>query len=231
MRSSIGTLLLGFFKCNDDILKNSFLPFFTKRTVADVFFFLRPSELFWTRGFRMHPAAEENRGRRHRQMHMTRADLNLVLNNAFFTEPMTVNRSAYMFYRGRNRGNVLTVRFNLIPSFNEQWMSRNLVQVLDSHFDMQERILGSVRYDLVLRSSNADPTTYYIWRANTNQSEFDENDKVSIIYTPANIHRFCRNSSNVNIKDLNIFFSASHVTVDRCLAIVFSFVSSVGRRP
>ena len=173
---------------------------------------------------------EENRGR-HRQMHMTRADLNAVLNNTFFTDPMTVNRSAYMYYRGRHRVNVLTVRFNLIPSFDEQSMSRNLVQVLDSHFDMQERILGSVRYDLVLRSSDADPTTYYIWRANTNQSEFDENDEVSIAYTPANIHRFCRNSSNVNINDLNIFFSASHVTVDRCLAIVFSFVTSVGRRP
>ncbi len=193
--------------------------------MADVFFF---RQRYFGRGAFGMP--EENRGR-HRQMHMTRADLNAVLNNAFFTDPMTVNRSAYMFYRGRHRVNVLTVRFNLIPSFDEQSMSRNLVQVLDSHFDMQERILGSVRYDLVLRSSDADPTTYYIWRANTNQSEFDENDEVSIAYTPANIHRFCRNSSNVNINDLNIFFSASHVTVDRCLAIVFSFVTSVGRRP
>ena len=118
--------------------KKLFPTFLTKRTVADVFFFLQ--RYFGRGAFGGMP--EENRGR-HRQMHMTRADLNSVLNNAFFTDPMTVNRSAYMFYRGRHRVNVLTVRFNLILSFDEQSMSRNLVQVLDLHFDMQELYLAS----------------------------------------------------------------------------------------
>ena len=174
----------------------------------------------------MAASPEERWQRRHRrQVYLSEADLNAVLNDSFFTEPMTVNRLAYRFYRGRSKVTVLTVRFNLIPSFNKQAMVRNLMHVLDTHFNLQDRIVGSVRYDLVLRNSHAEPTTFYIWRAKTNQSEFDENAEISVAYTHANIYRFCQDATNIHIPDLNIFFSESSVVIDRCIAIVFSFVS------
>jgi hypothetical protein len=85
-------------------------------------------------------------------------------------------------------------------------------------------MLASVRYDFVLRSTPNDPSSYYIWRANTNQAEFDENDEILMAYTHANVIRFIQNAADVHIPDLNIYFSDSNVVIDRCLAIVFSFV-------
>ena len=171
------------------------------------------------------PLASQTRSGRRQRNHnyMSEQELNAVLSDPFFTKPMTVNRLPYRFYRGRNRVTVLTIRFNLIPSFDKQSMFRQLLVVLDEHLNLQDRILGSVRFDLVLRHTHNEPTTYYIWRANTNQAEFDENDEIAIDYTYANIHRFCQNAANVHIPDLNIFFETSNVVIDRCIAIVFSF--------
>jgi len=164
------------------------------------------------------------RRRRRRDILMSAPELNAVLSQPFFTLPMTVNLASYQYYRGRSQVKVLTLRFNLTPSFDERSMVRNVLNVLDEYFNLQTRILGSMRYDLVLCNQQSDPPTYYIWRANTNHAEFDENNEISINFTHANVLRFCQNAANVNIPDLNIYFDASNVVIDRCLAIVLSFV-------
>jgi len=170
----------------------------------------------------------EDRGqRRHRHpVLLTERELNSILNEPFFSQPSTVNRTNYTYYRGRARVSVLTLRFNLIPSFDKRAMIRHLIDVLEKHFALQTRLLASVRYDFVLRSSQHNPPTFYVWRANTNQAEFDENDEVLMNFTHANIIRFCQNAADVHMPDLNIYFSDSNVVIDRCIAVVFSFVLS-----
>lgn len=167
----------------------------------------------------------EDRRRLRRQVLLTESELNAVLKESFFTVPHTVNRTFYKYYRGRARVTVLTVRFNLIASFDKRTMMRKLLSILDENFVLQTRMLASVRYDFVLRSTpNNSPSSYYIWRANTNQAEFDENDEILMTYTHANVIRFFQNAADVHIPDLNIYFSNSNVVIDRCIAIVFSFV-------
>ena len=167
------------------------------------------------------------RRRRRQQEYMSLSELNAVLRDPFFSVPMTVSRVPYQFYRGRKKCNVLTVRFNLIPSFNRHSMERELLTLLDEHINTYPNrpVLASVRYDLVLRSSGTDPAaSFYIWRANTNQADFDDNDELVFVPNYANLFQFCNNAVNINIPDLNIYFVQSSVVIDKCIAIVFSFV-------
>jgi len=146
------------------------------------------------------------RRRRRQQVYMSLSELNAVLRDPFFSDPITVSRVPYFFYRGRKKCTVLTVRFNLVPQFNRQF-------------------LASVRYDLVLRSSGTDPAaSFYIWRANTNQADFDDNDEQIFVPNYANLFQFCNNAVNINIPELNIHFVQSSVVIDKCIAIVISFV-------
>lgn len=161
---------------------------------------------------------------RRRDVLMTEQELNAVLNQPFFTQPMTLSSVSYRLYRGRSHAKVLTLRFNLIPSFDKGSMVREVLSILDDYFNLQTRIFCSMRYDLVLCNLQAEPPSYYLWRANTNYAEFDENNEMSLAFTHANIFRFCHTAADVHIPDLNIYFSNSKVVIDRCLAIVLSFV-------
>jgi hypothetical protein len=175
---------------------------------------------------------EQDMGRRRRrrqQVYMSLSELNAVLREPFFSEPMTVSRVPYVFYRGRKKCIVLTVRFNLIPSFNRHFMERQLLTLLDEHTQPYPHrpVLASVRYDLVLRSSGADrAASYYIWRANTNQADFDDDDELVFVPNYANVFQFCNNATHINMSDLNIYFVNSSVVIDKCIAIVLSFVLS-----
>jgi len=132
------------------------------------------------------------RRRRRQQVYMSLSELNAVLRDPFFSDPITVSRVPYFFYRGRKKCTVF---------------------------------LASVRYDLVLRSSGTDPAaSFYIWRANTNQADFDDNDEQIFVPNYANLFQFCNNAVNINIPELNIHFVQSSVVIDKCIAIVISFV-------
>ncbi len=142
------------------------------------------------------------RRRRRQQVYMSLSELNAVLRDPFFSDPITVSRVPYFFYRGRKKCTVLTVRFNLVPQFNRQSMERELLALLDNHISTfpNRPVLASVRYDLVLRSSGTDPAaSFYIWRANTNQADFDDNDELVFVPNYANLFQFCNNAVNINI--------------------------------
>ena len=167
------------------------------------------------------------RRRRRQQVYMSLSELNAVLRDPFFSDPITVSRVPYFFYRGRKKCTVLTVRFNLVPQFNRQSMECELLALLDNHISTfpNRPVLASVRYDLVLRSSGTDPAaSFYIWRANTNQADFDDNDEQIFVPNYANLFQFCNNAVNINIPELNIHFVQSSVVIDKCIAIVISFV-------
>jgi len=85
------------------------------------------------------------------------------------------------------------------------------------------QILASVHYDLLVCNAKADPKTYYIWRSNTNRTTLNVDHQLNMTITYANINRFCENVTTISLSDLEVNFSASDVTVDRLIAVVFTF--------
>ncbi len=155
-------------------------------------------------------------------MYLNQHQLNAILQSPYYALPMTENMTDYMSYRGRQNVRVLTIRFNMIPTFDENTMIQTILNMLTNHFPIDARLLASINYDMLLCDPQQE--SFYIWRANTNQAHYNVSQEIPLILNYANVFRFCQNSSHVHVPDLALNFRTSNVVIDRMLAIVFTFV-------
>ncbi len=162
-----------------------------------------------------------------RTMFLTESEVNVLLQNPLFTSPVTESEQDYILYRGSRKVTPLTIRFNLVPTFERSFMQAYLQEKLNSYYRLGSLISMSVQYDFVLCNHNAIPKTFYIWRANTNQTTLDKDGDddidVKISLTNNNVSQICNNAMSFDFDQLNLNFVTSDVTVDRVVAIVFTF--------
>ena len=157
-------------------------------------------------------------------MFLTESEVGVVLQQPTFALPVTESRVDYEFYRGRKKVNLLTIRFNMIPSFTESMMLAHLQhRLITSPYELQSQIVASVQYDLLLCNTETSPPTFYIWRSNTNRTTLNVDYETTLTLSYDHIKRLCDNVTHVNLSDLQANFVNSHVTVDRVLTIVFTF--------
>jgi len=157
-------------------------------------------------------------------MFLNESEVNVILQQPTFSLPVTESNIDYIFYRGKKKARLLTIRFNMIPTFSETCMTAYLQDKLTSPpFQLQSQVLASVHYDLLLCNKNVTPFTYYIWLSNTNRTSLNMDHQVNMTVTYSNISRFTENVTSVNLSDLQANFISSDVTVDRVLAVVFTF--------
>lgn len=155
-------------------------------------------------------------------MYLTEAQLRIVLQNPYFSQPYTENTTNYVFYRGHINAIVHTLRFNVIDSLNEEYMMQTVLTYLMNLYDMGTELLGSVSYDLLLEDPNTK--SYYVWRANSNSSFDFMRDEAMFPLTYERLYRLITTAYNVHVSDLNIYFSSSNVKVSRLVAVVLSFI-------
>ena len=119
---------------------------------------------------------------------------------------------------------MFTLRFNYLPTFSEDLLFQIVSTKLMSMYPIQTRLLGSFQYDLLLCNNDANPKTYYIWRSNSNQRNFDEAHEILFSLNYVNTHRFVQAVVQNNFNDLNTNFLNSKVTIERPLSVVLSFL-------
>lgn len=155
-------------------------------------------------------------------MYLTEHEANVVLSQPYYSLPVTENVFDYRSYRGRAKVTVYTLRYNITPNFDQLFLTQNLLDRLTSRFSMHVKVSCSVQYDLLL----VDETrrSYYIWRANSNRTNFSDNEEISLSITYANLLRFCQESLRFHTPDLNAYFASSSVSIARVLSIVYTFV-------
>ena len=154
-------------------------------------------------------------------MYLTHHELNRLLNNPCYTQPVTESHNTYKFYQGRLSTKVYTVRFNL-GDMSPDLMITYLNNHLPRYFKPESKLLCCVYWDLVLRSPDE---TYYIYRANSNRINHDESSETTFKLTYINISRLVHHYTGINVNDLNVKFDSSNVTIDRMLTVVLSFMS------
>ena len=148
-----------------------------------------------------------------------------IINSERYTAPMTLSTRKYIYYRGRRTATVLTLRFNVSSeSFSHGFVTRNVMEVLNDHFSFATTLTCCVDYDFVLCKSNSVPKSYYIWQANSNRSQYNEADEVSMSFTYANVNRFCRDAVQVHLPDLELNFVSSDCVIDRLLSVTISLI-------
>lgn len=157
-------------------------------------------------------------------MYLTAAQVRSILDVPYFTQQATDSVIEYANYRGRFNAKVYTVRFNLTENFDQTFMNRFLINNLLVHFPLNTRLLGSVQYDLLLHNPTDEENSFYIWRANSNQSNTQIGPETMFFFSYNNIFRIIQKAAQIHIPSLNIFFSTSNVVIERVIAIVFSFV-------
>lgn len=153
-------------------------------------------------------------------MYLTKAQLDWLLQDPYFTQPMTQSVFTYHFYRGRFNAAVHTLRINWDLEDNE--IQQRITQYFMNTFRHNSSILVSVSYDLVL----CQPTSqsYYIWRSNSNSVNFNEAAETKLILNYNNLYRYLQSITNINIPGLNINFEQSNVIIFKPLALVLSVV-------
>jgi len=157
-------------------------------------------------------------------MFLSENDVDIILKQPIFSLPVTESDLQYVFYRGQKSVNLLTVRFNFTPSFSQSWMTTYLQDRLTSPpFQLQSQLLASVHYDLLLCNKNVSPPSYYVWVSNTNRTTLDVDKQTQMTITYDNISRLTENTTAINLSDLQVNFINSDITVDRVLAVVFTF--------
>jgi hypothetical protein len=156
--------------------------------------------------------------------YLSRPELEQLLRNDWFTNPMSMHVHNYHNYRGRTNANVLTLRFNMNVNFNEDNMIESVIQTTINHFSSQQTVLGLIEYDLLLMQP--DPESFYIWRANSNISRNIPNAEQTLRLNYDNLFLFARNAARVIPTDLEAHFRTSNVIINRVIAIVFTFISS-----
>jgi hypothetical protein len=118
------------------------------------------------------------------------------------------------------------VRFNIIDSVTEDFIFNHLYTQLLNQFPQVPRFKASIRYDLLLSDPKQNPPSFYIWRANSNHRNYDENREIVLENSPDHLFQFVNNCLNFHIPDLEVDFRNSNVIVVKVLAIVFSFVTT-----
>ena len=157
-------------------------------------------------------------------MYLDENQLKALLDTPYYSVPCTESWIHYELYRGQYNTSILTLRFNITDSFSEELILDTLLEKIIMYFPLNSRILASVNYDLVLRDPDSNPTSFYIWKANSNQHRFDQNTEIVLVNNPANLARYARGIPFENVSDLNINFRNSQVIVDRLLTVVCSFM-------
>jgi hypothetical protein len=157
-------------------------------------------------------------------MYLNQMQLNSILQTPYYSLPCTESWTDYVLYRGQHNTSVYTVRFNVTAQFDDTIISETLTHNLFLHFAGNSRLLGTVGYDILLRDPVANPSSFYIWKANSNQHRFDQSAETVIFMTHVNVIRFARGINHNDINQLNLNFRNSQVCVDRILAIVCSFM-------
>jgi hypothetical protein len=157
-------------------------------------------------------------------MYLTITQVQNILNTPHYALPITESMFNYALYRGKLNCKVYTVRFNNNQPLNSDFIFNHLYMELQNRFPTEKNFRASIKYDLLL--SNKKDDTYYIWRANSNEHNFDENDEILLTHSADHIFQFCRNCTKIHIPSLNINFESSGVVVVKVLAIVFSFATT-----
>jgi hypothetical protein len=160
-------------------------------------------------------------------MYLTLDQVNQLLRAPHYSLPFTESLFNYVLYRGKYNAKVYTIRFNIIPSLNENFIFNHLYTELPSRFPDISFFKASITYDLLLSDPKQVPQTYYIWRANSNEHKFDENNEIVLSNSPEAIFQFVNGCKNVDLDNLNVNFETSSVVVNIILAVVFSFVTAV----
>ena len=158
-------------------------------------------------------------------MYLTRVELNTILKKPYYSNPVTDSLVKYAVYRGRVNADVYTLRCNITSDFNEDHMINLVITHVMSRFPIGQRLLGSISYDLLLVDPKSNPKSYYIWKANSNQTMLNTNGEILISLSHDNVFRFIQNSFRVDIPSLSINFRNSNVVVERLLTVVFSFAT------
>jgi hypothetical protein len=162
-------------------------------------------------------------------MYLSEHELNAILQTPYYSQPYSTSLMNYVLYRGRYNANVLTVRFNVQNElFNESFLQSVLLAQAEEYYANDTNLRVSVFYDLVLENNPINEhkeRSYYIWRANSNRRTFnDESDEIFMSLNVPNLIQWVRQAVHVHLPDLNIYFESSNVTINRLLAIVFTFV-------
>jgi len=153
---------------------------------------------------------------------LTKHELNIVLKNPFFKKPFTESLVNYTLYQGKINASVLTVRFNITNQINENELVATLINSLMKHFSLNTRLLCSINYDLILSDHNQN--SFYIWRANSNQTHYDIDEEMIFIFTYNNLYQIVQKATTIDMNSLNIYFANSNVVINKVISLVLSFV-------
>jgi len=158
-------------------------------------------------------------------MYLTESEVNVLLQEPLFSLPVTEFKQNYQLYQGHRKVTPRTIRFNLVPNFEPSSYSGLFAGKINIILPVGSELSISVQYDFLLCNYNATPKTFYIWRANTNQTTLEKDDDIDVKITLNyyNIKQICTNATSIDFDQLNINFVTSDVTIDRVLAIVFTF--------
>jgi hypothetical protein len=159
-------------------------------------------------------------------MYLTHAETQALLKEPYYTRPVTEHFVHYELYRSKLNSNVYTVRFNVKRNFDDETMKNFLLENVLKKFKLGTRLLASINYDVLLVDPNADPASYYLWRANSNLASFDLDTEELINLSYNTLYRFIQNAATVDLPSLSLFFATSNVLIDRLCAIVFCFAQA-----
>ncbi len=149
----------------------------------------------------------------------------MVLKIPYYSNRVTETLTDYAAYRGKLSCKVYTMRFNFTSQFNNEYMIDYVLRNVMNNFKTGSRISASIQYDLLLVDPTSNPSSYYIWRANTNLHTFDYDNELNIYLSYNNLFRFIHEASHIDIPTLSLNFRSSNVTIERVLAVVFTFAS------
>jgi len=153
-------------------------------------------------------------------MYLTKSQLDFLLQDPYYSEPMTQSVFTYKFYRGKFNATVHTLRLHW--DVEENRIHQFITNYLMSNFTLNSSLLVSVSYDLVLCQPNTE--SFYIWRSNSNLVNFNEATETKLILNYNNLYRFLQTIKNIHIPSLNTNFEQSNVIIFKPLALVMSVI-------
>ena len=163
-------------------------------------------------------------------MYLNAQQMAAVLDQPLFSLPVTTTTYRYTLYRRRTNVAVITVRFNMqrIPNSTlAQFMRQQLMETLLESYELGQRLLCLVDYDLLLEQQPPNNSSFYCWRANSNSAAaavatVDREQTITLSYQ--SIYQLVQQSLAYDLDSLDTQFANSNVTINRVLAIVLSFV-------
>ena len=159
------------------------------------------------------------------RVYYSESEIIALLKLPFFSNPITENIISYELYRNHNNVTVYTIRYNMLSTFSEENMIQDVIQKVLKQFSTKKQIVGMTDYDLLLVADNSDPKSLYVWRANSNQRQNLNTNETVLELTYDSLFLYVRNAAKIHVPSLNVNYVTSKVTVDRILAIVFTFVN------